>query len=157
MISSSPTSLITMYNVRRFLQESMSVLPRLFYHDKADADKYSLTDSSRQQRHEHALLPRVPLGQRTSYPSIGSVRPSNPVARHAQVRNDIMLSTRLRLSTSSARTRGIVLSAFLQQARSGNSGLTNGVSHAFCSITVSVLVCCAWVSDEIESDGHDGK
>jgi hypothetical protein len=115
------------------------------------------SDLSRQQRHEHALLLRVPLGQRTSYPSIASVRPSNLVARHAQVRNDIMLSTRLRLSISSAQTRGIVLSAFLQRARSGNSGLINGVSHAFCSITVSVLVCCAWVSDEIESDGNDVK
>jgi hypothetical protein len=30
MISSSPTSLITMYNVRRFLQESMHVLPMVF-------------------------------------------------------------------------------------------------------------------------------
>jgi hypothetical protein len=140
MISSSPTSLITMYNVRRFLQESMCALPRSFCYDRTDSNKYprTPTDSSRQQRHEHALLRRVPLGQRTSYPSIGNVRQLNLVARHAQAPNDIMLSTRLRLSTSLAQTRGIVLSAFLQRARSGNSGLTNGVSHAFCSITVSV-------------------
>jgi hypothetical protein len=140
MISSSPTSLITMYNVRRFLQESMYVLPRSVCCDMAYSNKYPLTptDSSRQQRHGHVLLQRVPLGQRISYPSIGSVRQSNLVAKHAQAPNDIMLSTRLRLSISSAQTRGIVLSAFLQRVRSGNSGLTNGVSHVFCSITVSV-------------------
>jgi hypothetical protein len=136
MISSSPTSLITMYNVRRFLQESMYVLPTILLLLRADLNKYPVIDSSHQRRHVRAPPPRVPLGQRTSYLSIANVQPSNQVARHGQAPNDIMLSTRLRLSTSSARMPGIVLSAFLQRARSGNSGLINGVSHAFCSIMV---------------------
>lgn len=141
MISSSPTSLITMYNVRRFLQESMYALLTIFFSlFTTDLTQYRVTGSSHLQMRVLVLLQRVPLGQRISYPSIANAQQSSQVAKHAQAPNGITSSIRLRLSTSLARTPGIVLSASLRQARCGNSGLTNGVSRAFCSITVRSLL-----------------
>src|SRR6267154_596677 len=92
MISSSPTSLITMHNVRRFLQESMHVLFTVLLLTGTDLTKYPLIDLSLQQRHVLVLLQRVRLEQRTSYLSIANVQRLSQVVKHAQVRNDIMSS-----------------------------------------------------------------
>jgi hypothetical protein len=75
-----------------------------------DLTKYPLIDSSLQQRHVQVLLQRVLLEQRISYLSIANVQRLSRVVKHAQVRNDIMSSIRLRPSTSLARMPGIVSS-----------------------------------------------
>jgi parafibromin len=111
MISSSPTSLITMYNVRRFLQESMHVLSTIMLLLATDLTKYPLIDSSHLQRHVPVLPQRVRLGQRISYLSIENVQRLSPAVKRAQARNDIMSSIRLRPSTSLAQMPGIVSSA----------------------------------------------
>ncbi len=53
----------------------------------------TLIDSSLQQRHVPMLLRRVRLELRISYLLIANVQRLSRVAKHAQARNDIMLSS----------------------------------------------------------------
>jgi hypothetical protein len=76
MISSSPTALITMHNVKRFLQESMYVILRPL---NSFSELISYIVSSLRQRHASAPHLLVTLVQRTSSTSTGDeYRPPHP-------------------------------------------------------------------------------
>lgn len=135
MISSSPTALITMHNVKRFLQESTCVsAPQPS--SQTTLILSNLASSSRKML-EHAPLLRAIHDPKTWSPYTVNALILTPAVKRPRHTHVTTLLIASRHYQNLEPTHGIEWSVWWPQGKHGNSALTNGTNQ----FSFSIMVC----------------